>query len=184
MSEQRHISQVEIISTFCSALEKLGCKGLNQRQMNAIIEAANIIHAEINKPTVTTEAGEGMNKWLASDTVGLSSQYMAYVLAPLAGVRQPTRPHSNFDRYPHPHDPGDFWRCVNLLKTVPELRPHLSALADASKHGPEWATIIAHWDELEALLREEEGKERAPKLYEKLSSLLKEAEKKGEGRTH
>ena len=58
-------------------------------------------------------------------------------------------------------------RCLGLLEAVPELRPHLPAMADES---PVWAALVARWDELERLFAEEAPTGRCPKLY----ALMKE----------
>lgn len=55
----------------------------------------------------------------------------------------------------HPRDVDDFGRCVCLLLRVPGWRERIHSVAVLS---PEWATLVAIWDELERLyLRGEFG---------------------------
>lgn len=72
----------------------------------------------------------------------------------------------------HPHDPSDLLRCLTVSPTAPH---HMSACS------AEWSTLVAHWDELAALLRTEmtDGAERAPKTYARMRQLFQAA-----GRNH
>ncbi len=45
----------------------------------------------------------------------------------------------------HPHDNSDFGRCYKLLEAVPEFK---SRIGEMSPRSPEWAALIARWDEL------------------------------------
>ena len=87
-----------------------------------------------------TPAQSAVMDWLANGSgVGLSSKCMAYWLA--------FEKRSGGDWGPsQPHDPDDLDRCLRLLTLVPELRPHLYRMADLS---PEWAALVARWDEIE-----------------------------------
>ena len=72
--------------------------------------------------------------------------------------------------YETPQDPSDFNRCVKLLDAIPEWRAFLPLVSETHQH---WKPIIDHWDELEALLKEEKSRPdgMAPKLYKRLSEL-------------
>lgn len=76
--------------------------------------------------------------WLATGCIGTSSKCMALWLA--------------FGRWSkdwpdgYPYDPADFDRCLLLLAKAPGLRQHLSKMAEVS---PEWAALVARWDEVE-----------------------------------
>lgn len=48
----------------------------------------------------------------------------------------------------HPLDADDLGRCIRLLQAVPEWRKRLHYAAALS---PEWAALVAIWDELERL---------------------------------
>ncbi len=77
----------------------------------------------------------------------------------------------------HPYDPADLDRCLQLLRDVPLLRPALPYMASCS---PEWAALIARWDEVEASHLEEVGlgwtKARlAPKTYALMHEILDSA---------
>lgn len=110
--------------------------------------------------------------WLANGERGLSSEAIVQRLTGVpVDVDELTRPNGVTD---YPHDSGDFRRCVELLKRVPEARRHLPLMADVS---PQWAAIVSHWDELERLLEEESARPDglAPKLYRRLRELIEAA---------
>lgn len=83
--------------------------------------------------------------WLAHGERGASSEAMYHRFTGLP-----------IGRYPHPsahpHDPADFRRCELLLRAVPVFRLQLPTMASVS---PVWAALVAHWDELVALLESE-----------------------------
>lgn len=141
------ISQIQLISDI---QEMLGHKypelKLNIRQLNAVIKAATLLSDEINKKTQSVEEGMGILAWLASDDVGMSSKYMAQVLADIPGERE----------YAHPYDPSDFKRCQKLLIAVPELKGRLYLMA---KESDVWAGLLEDWDEISRLIDNGEGKE-------------------------
>jgi hypothetical protein len=73
-----------------------------------------------------------------------------------------------------PHDPDDLDRCLKLLAAVPLLRVMLPAMAT---HSPEWAAMVARWDEVEASHLDEVGlgwtKARsAPKTYAMMRQII------------
>ena len=110
-----------------------------------------------------TEIQKAMH-WLMKADTGLSSEcLMATMLngGPISGGYA-----SRF----HPHDSGDFKRCVDLLNAVPTFRITLDVMTQVSK---QWAILVRHWDELEALLNEELGQRSAPKLYARMKELFK-----------
>ena len=76
----------------------------------------------------------------------------------------------------HPRDPDDIGRCFRLLALVPEWRERLPEMAAVS---PQWAALVGHWPELEALwLSEGDGTWRPPfgtimhRLYGRMGELL------------
>ena len=73
-------------------------------------------------------------EWLASGDTGLSSEAMAFTAM---GVGR---------RSYHPLDPGDFGRCLRLVRLVPAIRNHFG---DIAKLSPQWEAIIANWDAIE-----------------------------------
>lgn len=68
----------------------------------------------------------------------------------------------------HPCDPDDFRRCVKFLDAVPEARQHMNKVAALSDV---WARLVEHWDELEALFREEYPTKSTPRLYARMKQL-------------
>lgn len=170
MSGKVHISQAQLVGAILKHLDKQGVRDMNSRQMNGVIAAANAVIAEFDKEHVAAKPLMGLRAWLASDDTGLSSKYMAHVLAPPAGLGATPRDWDKFDANPHPHDPDDFGRCVRLLDAVPELRTHLPNLTGA-EHGPVWNAIAAEWDALEAWYREDLASGKSDRLYERLKAL-------------
>ena len=159
----QHLSQIELFVGISRLLEDMGVATLNQRQLNALIEAAELIC----KSHIPAAKSSGIKGWLASDETGLSSCFMASILWPLAkgDTKYNVPSYSNY----HPVDPSDFGRCAGLLEAVPELRAHLATMAS---HGRYWAALIARWDEMETLYAEEKPSGRAPKLSALMRSVL------------
>jgi hypothetical protein len=83
--------------------------------------------------------------WLANGERGISSEA---IVAKLTGVSV-GRHHWNKD---HPHDMGDFARCEKLLRRVDVARLLLPEMSTVS---PEWAILVARWDELVKLAESE-----------------------------
>jgi len=164
------IPQPQLIGEILQAIDRLGVKTVNTRQMNAVIAGANAMLAELNAGHRTAVAGSGLAAWLRSDETGQSSIYMASHLAPRIGLMVYSR------EYAVPHDPEDFERCVKLLDAAPELRPHLNEMARAV-HGKIWNRLAAEWDELERLYREERPTGRAPKLFARIQAIHDAARK-------
>lgn len=152
------ISQLELVGGICKLVSE-ECPTLNPRQMNAIARGADMILEELRQPDRPSVAASGMEAWLKSDDTGMSSRYMAFTI----GTGPPAE-------YAHPWDPSDLGRCLRLLEACPELRPLVPAMA---KTGKEWKALVEHWDELEALYREELPTGRAPKLYDLMQKLLR-----------
>jgi hypothetical protein len=97
--------------------------------------------------------------WIINGKTGESS---ITIFAVMVGVKCE-------NHYPgHPYDSGDFGRCSDLLRLIPEWRerlPEVSALY------PEWRGLVEHWDELEALYQAEKEADRCPGLYERMCEL-------------
>ncbi|GAB7082343.1 hypothetical protein [Megalodesulfovibrio paquesii] len=108
-------------------------------------------------------------QWLANGERGLSSNAL---FTRLTGVDALGRD-KKWWRF-HPLDPADFRRCVLLLETVPGFREKLPLMCDVS---PQWAALVAHWEELEALLVDEYPTGFAPKTHECMREILMEAGK-------
>lgn len=118
-----------------------------------------------------TAAGGGMTTiqdqiiyWMATGQAGASSLTMALWLG--FGKR--------YRHCSYPHDPDDLRRCVEFLEAAPLCRPLLLRMGSLS---PQWAQIVAAWDELEALLRQEIGNQtgKAPQTYALMLKLRVEA---------
>lgn len=136
------LNQVELIGEIMKMLERrFGVQTLIHRQINSIIAGANLIVDEFAKPYREAVPGCGLSAWLCSDDVGMSSQFMAHVLAGGPGL-------SPYDGPAHPHDADDFSRCHRFLRCVPEARKRLPELAGKS---PVWASLVQYWDELETM---------------------------------
>lgn len=69
----------------------------------------------------------------------------------------------------HPWDPDDFGRCWQVLQYFPELRTGFAKVAALS---PEWARLIAAWDELEELFTVGELGWPKPRMYERMREVI------------
>lgn len=102
--------------------------------------------------------------WLASYDTGMSSlSIVAWMECDLTVAAM------NHNEMRHPLDPADLGRCIRLLDIEPSYRQRIGEMAGVS---PQWCALVAHWDELEILYREEEPSGRAPKCYARMRELL------------
>lgn len=137
-----HLNQIDLISAISKEVEKQA-RAQKQKSLAlphcfaAIIEAATIVVAAFAEKDRPATPGMGLTSWLASHDTGISSKTMA---AKLCGVGYPQ------NSWDHPYDNQDFGRCVRFLKAVPEARLVLDRMKEVS---PQWAALIARWDELE-----------------------------------
>ncbi|WP_415913417.1 hypothetical protein [Neptuniibacter sp. QD37_11] len=76
-------------------------------------EIADLLNEEDKKPA---EPESGVEAWLTSNDVGNSSLFILKNLRPEALNKHPDEV-----RYAHPHDVGDFVRCLKLLAAEPSL---------------------------------------------------------------
>lgn len=170
-----YIGQMDIVVDLMNLCVKHGFKTLETRQMNAIIDAANLLIEELRKPRVPAQPGEGIDKWLQSDDVGQSSLFMLHVLGNVGASYIHLAGHKlreDDESPPHPHDPSDLWRCIKLLQSVPQLVPELPRMANYSPH---WRVLVEHWDELTQLFEQERaGRDEwsAPKTYNRMQELF------------
>jgi len=158
------ISQIALVNAICQAISEQGDPELLPRQFNAVIRAANAILAELRAPERVAGPGAGLHAWLYSDRVGSSSLWMAKTLAGYWG--------EPWAQYAYPHDPDDFNRCLGLLDACPEL---IERLPEMAATGREWAALVAHWDELEALFHAEAPTGQCPRLWARMQELLGDA---------
>lgn len=120
-------------------------------------------------PPLQNTLPAGLVEWLAGGPRGISSNSIVQHLVGLPACKG--------NGTSHPHDPDDLDRCLKLLDAVPLLRVCLPYMSSCS---PEWAALIARWDEVEASHLEEVGlgwaKARsAPKTYDLMRVVLKSA---------
>lgn len=156
------INQVDLVSAIFKELDRQGLKELVPRWMNACITAADNIVREIGIDPQKSRDGMGIGAWLRSDDTGLSSKFMAYVLAGGPAIRPNDQP-------AYPHDPNDFGRCYRFLRAVPEARGSLAKMAE---HGKVWAALVANWTELEKLYESEVNSSKAPLLYKRMREII------------
>lgn len=155
------VSQIALVQHIMHFFTKQKIE-LNIRQCNAVITAANIIANQVAKPNVPSRPGMGLQAWLDCDDTGLSSRYMAHVLAdgPACECH-------------YPLDPEDFGRCYRFLRAVPGKR----AFSNLSR-SKVWLEFVLAWPELEKLYEEELPTGNAPKLFARMTEIIKNAEKK------
>lgn len=134
--------------------------GLHPHQMNAVIEAANLIVRVFNQPIREAQPNMGLQNWLESHDTGASSLAIVYRLYGHGRGSQNSKA--------HPLDPSDFGRCHRLLEAVPQARTQFCEMRDVSEV---WARLVEHWEELTALYLEELPSGKAPKLYARMKAL-------------
>lgn len=74
--------------------------------------------------------------WLFNGKTGTSSKTIAAIAIGETSILY------GFDR---PHDNGDFSRCYDLVKEVPEVKQHFDKIKELC---PEFGPIIDNWDKL------------------------------------
>ena len=162
--------QLDLATGIMGPLNKQGFRTLTVRQMNACVEAADLVCAALEREPVRATANMGLEAWLASDDVGMSSLAMAHVLA---GTPRTERCEAPGGGLAYSYDPADFGRCIGFLAAVQINRRHLGLMAQA---GPVWAAYVARWDEMERLWEEESPSWRCPKLYDLMQTIREGAE--------
>lgn len=110
--------------------------------------------------TSATHVHRDYQAWMRSGDTGTSSKAIWHRMMG----------HSMVSDTDTPWDPSDFGRCHRLLTAFPEWRKRIGEMAPVS---PRWASIVASWDELEALYVEElkNASGNAPKLYARMKQL-------------
>ena len=104
-----------------------------------------------------------LNDWLQNGDLGLSSKAIASKMTGINFVK------TEIWGLPHPRDPSDFKRCIDLLIAVPEFKDRLDEMKEVS---PIWKVLVDNWGELEQLLLEESAiGPLAPKLYARMKEL-------------
>lgn len=157
------LSQIDLIAGIGKLVEKLSGKKLagTARHFNTIIAAADLIVADFARGHTPATSGMGLAEWLKSDDTGLSSRFMASVLA---GAPQDR----HFDDCDHPWDSDDFGRCVRFLEAVPEARENLSRL---KAYSPVWSGLVDRWAELENDYRSKRHRAVYDKIHEIMAAV-------------
>jgi hypothetical protein len=115
----------------------------------------NELEKELNKQTISSN-DEVVNKainWLDNGRVGLSSATMCGTFFPQLKDHHKLKDKYDYDgnlEINHPHDNGDFSRCVKFLDAVPEVRARMDELKPLSK---EWKNLVEKWDQIESLMK-------------------------------
>jgi hypothetical protein len=119
--------------------------GVIPRQMNAIIQAANLVVEAFKIEERKSVPEMGVALWRQTDDTGMSSKFMASILFPQCGGGDP---------YAYPHDADDFGRCVRMLKAARQTdwlgRPE-DRYARLSDSGREWKWLVSNWERLVAI---------------------------------
>lgn len=156
------IKQLQLITAMMAEVSRQSKEAgeadlLESFQMNALIDGANLAVERFNREAIRASDNTGLKVWLASDDVGMSSKFMAHVLA--GGPKC---------EFAYPHDPADFNRCVKFLRAVPEARKKLNLL---TSHEKPWPELVARWPELESLLDKEITTGRSTELYKLMEGI-------------
>lgn len=101
-------------------------------------------------------------EWLLKGNTGVSSKAMLSVAMGVNAYKD------------HPHDPSDFYRCLILVKKMPEIREHFNQIA---KTNDGWRIVIDNWDLIKKTLIQEVGMpwkrdQSATKTYQLMKNLL------------
>lgn len=139
------------------------CRPLGATLVFTSAERQPHLQRDIKTRAEGAAAGDRLEAWLDGPDTGISSLTIAEILSGRPGLVR-----SSFGRST-PKDPADFWRCLNLLKAMPEWRERLPEVAAAE---PSWAALVERWGEVEALYREEAPTGRAPRCYALMRELV------------
>jgi len=136
----KHVNQIDLIAAiFKHLLKRHKIDSAIPRQINAVIEAANLIVDAYARDSVMASPNMGYSAWLASDDTGMSSLFMASTLNGGTGAQLAV-----------PLDADDFGRCVRMLDAVPSFRERIGRLRS---EGPVWERLVDRWNEIEAAYR-------------------------------
>lgn len=126
------INQIELFSAIMKNLDKQGAKYCIPRQVNRVIEAANMIVEEFAIDKIPAKPGMTLGQWRNCDDAGASSKYVAYVVSG-----------SGHHEYAYPHDADDFSRVYKLLTMVQGMENKIHLMRGT---GPEWERLVDKWD--------------------------------------
>lgn len=134
------INQIALITAISNELcRQVPGLTAEPRLYNSVIAAANLIVEAFAKPIVKASPGMGLSAWLASDDVGASSRYMAYILT----GGDPRHWYGRREPEPaYPHDVGDLGRCIRLVRAVPEMEQRVHLM---HTQGDKWFAVAANW---------------------------------------
>jgi hypothetical protein len=154
------MNQMKLVTDFIAAIGKQK-KAVLPRTINLVIKAANEIIADIEKPFVPATPGMGLEAWLKSDDVGMSSRYLAWCMF---GGTEP--------EYAHPLDADDFGRCYRLLRAV-----GANGAFCARNKSYQWNALEKNWDGLEKMYEIDDPRMKKA-LCALIQKILKESEQK------
>lgn len=150
------LSQPQVVCALMDGLSRAGIKTVDQPLMNVVIECGTAIWKEAKRKRVYSSDRMGLYRWLNSDDTGLSSQFMAHILAGGPACENH-----------YPRDPSDFGRCYRMLRAL-ENRVSVTPMEN---HGPVWAAYAKHWDEMERIYENELPSGKCPELYALMQKL-------------
>lgn len=133
------LNQIGLFSAIAKEISRQ-CPGIPaDARSNIVIKAADMIVAEYAREPVMAKPSMGLTAWLQSDEVGMSSEYMAWVLSKGdPAVWGPRR-----TKLSYPHDADDFGRCRRLILAVPNLTFSIYRMAE---HGKNWGAVVDNWE--------------------------------------
>jgi hypothetical protein len=111
--------------------------------------------------------------WLDNGRVGASSATICGTLFPNLRTHHKLVDKVDYDdnfEINWPHDNGDFDRCVKFFEAVPEAKVRINELASLSK---EWSGLVANWDKIENLAKEDKREEAYDLIKESLGQKKK-----------
>lgn len=116
-----------------------------------------------------------VGNWLMSGDTGASSKAMLCHMLGAKGTGKDVDGQPIY--FSWPSDPSDLRRCLRMLEKFPEFKARVPEMA---KRGKYWKALVAHWDELAAMMAEEVGidfskGDRATKTFARMKEVLGDA---------
>lgn len=153
------MNQFDLVTGFLKVIGKQQ-KCVKPRVINTVIECANKIISEIERPDIVATPGMGLSAWLKCDDTGLSSRFMAHVLS--GGPPAENR---------HPLDADDFGRCYRFLRAVCAPGSGKEKVAGMASCSLQWHALVGVWADLEQIYETGEFE----KLSKAIEKVLEEA---------
>lgn len=133
-------------------------------------ESGEAWRAELRAAAQEALGSDPVMAWLHGPDMGTSSLVITTVLGTPEQRRLARLRLGPFEEKEHPRDPADLGRCLDLLRIAPA--GWLERLDEVAGLSRQWSALVAIWDELCALLVEEEPSGKAPRTLARMQEVL------------